>query len=90
MEIDWAIMVVMPPIDGNHFGFKKMDDKVKDGLVLNVVWCQRDTQSSLGPCFSFGYTIKGGMDQQLDLGESSGLGVVHTYLTQHQIALGQP
>ena len=37
MEIDWAIMVVMPLIDGNHFGFQRMDDKVKDGLVLSVI-----------------------------------------------------
>ena len=43
MAIDWAIMVVMPPIDGNHFGFQRMDDKVKDGLVLSIVWCWRDT-----------------------------------------------
>ena len=43
MEIDWAIMVVMPPDDGNRFGFQMMDDKVKDGLVLSVVWCWRDT-----------------------------------------------
>ena len=77
MEIDWAIMVVMP-LDGNHFGCQRMDDKVKDGLVLSVVWSWRDTQSSLGLYFSFGRTIKGGMDGQLDLGESSELGVVHT------------
>ena len=25
-------------IDGNHFGFQRMDDKVKDGLVPSVVW----------------------------------------------------
>jgi hypothetical protein len=24
-------MVIMPLIDGNHFGFQRMDDKVKDG-----------------------------------------------------------
>jgi hypothetical protein len=23
--------VIMPLIDGNHFGFQRMDDKVKDG-----------------------------------------------------------
>ena len=78
MEIDWAIMVVMPPDDGNRFGFQMMDDKVKDELVLSVVWCWRDTQSSLGLCFSFGRTVKGGMDQQLDLCESNRVGVVHT------------
>ena len=61
MTIDWAIMVVMP-YDGNRFGFQRMDDKVKDGLVLSVDWSWRDTLSSLGLCFSFGHTIKGGMD----------------------------
>ena len=30
------------------------------------------------------------MNQQLDLGESNGLGMVHTYQTQHQVAQGQP
>ena len=35
------------PIDGNRFGFQRMDDKVKDGLVLSVVWRYRDTSSSL-------------------------------------------
>ena len=67
------------PYDGNHFDFQMMDGKVKDELVLSVVWCRRDTQSSLGLCFSFGRTIKEGMDEQLNLGESSELGVVHTY-----------
>jgi hypothetical protein len=28
--IDSAIMVFMPPIDGNHFGFQRIEDKVKD------------------------------------------------------------
>ena len=37
MEIDWAIIVVMP-YDENHFGFQRMDDKVKDGPVLSVDW----------------------------------------------------
>ena len=37
MEIDWAIMMVMPH-DENHFDFQRMDDKVKDGLVLSVDW----------------------------------------------------
>ena len=36
MGIDWAIMVVMP-VDGNRFGFQRMDDKVKYGLVLSAV-----------------------------------------------------
>jgi hypothetical protein len=35
MMINWVIMVFMPPVDGNHFGFQRMDDKVKDGLVLS-------------------------------------------------------
>ena len=26
------------PVDGNHFGFQRMDNKVKDGLVLSVIW----------------------------------------------------
>ena len=47
-------------VDGNRFDFQRMDDKVKDGLVLNVVWRWRDTQNSLGVrFFSFGRTIKG-------------------------------
>ena len=50
------------PYDGNRFGFQRMDDKVKDGLVLSVVWCWGDTKSRLGLCFSFGRTIKGDMD----------------------------
>ena len=89
MEIEWAIMVVMP-YDGNHFSFQRMDDKVKDGLVLSVVWRWRDTQSSLGLCFSFGRTIKGYINQQLDLGESNVLGVVYTCQTQHYVAQEQP
>ena len=78
MEIDWAIMVFMPLSMEIVSVFQRMDDKVKDELVLSVIWCRRDTQSSLGSCFSFGRTIKGGLDKQLDLGKSSGLGVVHT------------
>ena len=31
------------PIDGNCFSFQRMNDKVKDGLVLSVDWCWRDT-----------------------------------------------
>ena len=30
------------PYDGNYFGFQRMDDKVKDRLVLSVVWHWRD------------------------------------------------
>ena len=89
MAIDWAIMLSCP-YDGNRFSFQRMDDKVKDRLVLSVVQCGRDTSSSLGLYFSFGCTIKGGMDQQLDLGESSGLGVVHTCQIQHQLAPKKP
>ena len=40
--------------------------------------------------FSFGSTIKEGMDGQLDLCESSGLGEVHTCQIQHQVAPKQP
>ena len=42
MEIDWAIMVVMP-LSMEIVLVLRMDDKVKDGLVLSVVWCWRDT-----------------------------------------------
>ena len=87
MVIDWAIHGFHAPIGGIHFGFQSKDDKVKDGLVLSVVWCWRDTQSTLGLCFSFGRTI---MDQQFDLDEFNGLGVVHTCQTQHQVAQEQP
>jgi hypothetical protein len=31
------------PIDGNHFSFQRMNDKVEDGLVLSVIWPWRDT-----------------------------------------------
>ena len=39
MMIVWAINGFHAPIDGIHFGFQRMDDKVKDGLVLSVDWC---------------------------------------------------
>ena len=42
MEIDWAIMVVMPLSMEIILVLKRMDDKVKDGLVLSVVWRYRD------------------------------------------------
>ena len=90
MVIVWAINSIHAPIDGNRFGFQRMVNKVKNGLLLSVVWCWRDTQSSLGLCFSFGSTIKGGMNEQIDLGKSSGLGMVHTCQTQHQVAQGLP
>ena len=35
----WAINGFHAPIDGNRFDFQRMDDKLKDGLVLSVVWC---------------------------------------------------
>ena len=38
MVIVWEINGFYAPIDGNHFGFQMMDDKVKDKLVLSVVW----------------------------------------------------
>ena len=38
MTIDWAIMVVMPLSMEIVFGFQRMDDKVKDGLVLSIDW----------------------------------------------------
>ena len=90
MVIVWVINGFHAPINGIRFGFQTMDDKVKDGLVLSVVWHWRDTQSSLGLYFSLDHTIKGGMNEQLDLGKSNGLGVVHTYETQHQVAQVQP
>ena len=31
------------PIDGNYFGFQKVNDKVKDRLILSVDWHLRDT-----------------------------------------------
>ena len=37
MAIVWAINGFHAPIDENHFSFQKMDDKVKDELVLSVV-----------------------------------------------------
>ena len=43
MEIDWAIMVVMPLSMEIVSVFKRMDDKVKDELVLSIIWCWRDT-----------------------------------------------
>ena len=43
----WAINGFHAPIDEFRFGFQRMDDKVKDGLVLSVVWRYRDTSSSL-------------------------------------------
>jgi bifunctional pyridoxal-dependent enzyme with beta-cystathionase and maltose regulon repressor activities len=34
---------IYAPVDGNHFDFQRMDDKVKDRLVLSVAWHWRDT-----------------------------------------------
>ena len=36
MVIVWAINGSDAPIDGIRFSFQRMDDKVKDGLVLSV------------------------------------------------------
>ena len=43
MVIVWAINGFHAPIDGNRFGFQRLVDKVKDRLVLSVVWRWRDT-----------------------------------------------
>jgi hypothetical protein len=31
--------MVFMPLDGNRFDFQRINDKVKDKLVLSVVWC---------------------------------------------------
>ena len=31
MVIVWAINGIQAPVDGNHFGFQRMDNKAKDG-----------------------------------------------------------
>jgi hypothetical protein len=31
--------IVFMTLDVNHFGFQRINDKVKDKLVLSVVWC---------------------------------------------------
>jgi hypothetical protein len=46
------------PVYENRFGFQRMNDKAKDGLVLSVVW----RWSSLRLCFFLGRTIKEGMN----------------------------
>jgi hypothetical protein len=38
MVIILAIIGFYAPIDRIHFGFQRMDDKVKDKFVLSVVW----------------------------------------------------
>jgi hypothetical protein len=38
MVIVWTINGFHAPIDGICFGFQRMDDKVKDRLVLSVNW----------------------------------------------------
>jgi hypothetical protein len=43
MVIDWTINGFHALIDGNRFGFQRLDNKVKDGLVLSVDWRWRDT-----------------------------------------------
>jgi hypothetical protein len=38
MMIDeWALNGFHAPIDGFHFGFQRMIDNIKDGLVLSVI-----------------------------------------------------
>jgi len=37
MVIAWAINDFHAPMDGICFGFQRMVDKVKDGLVLSVI-----------------------------------------------------
>ena len=39
MAIVWAIMVFMPLSMEIASVVQRMDDKVKDRLVLSVVWC---------------------------------------------------
>jgi hypothetical protein len=38
MMIVWAINGFHAPINGNRFGFQRMGDKVKDRLVLSVLY----------------------------------------------------
>ena len=38
MVIVLAINGLHAPIDGNGFSFERMDDMVKDRLVLSVIW----------------------------------------------------
>jgi hypothetical protein len=33
--------MVFMPLDGNRFGFQRINDKVKDKLVLSAIWCWR-------------------------------------------------
>jgi hypothetical protein len=35
---DWAINSFCAPIDGFRFGFQRIYDKVKNELVLSVIW----------------------------------------------------
>jgi hypothetical protein len=37
MLIDWTIMVFMP-YDGSHFSFQGMSVKIKNEVVLSVIW----------------------------------------------------
>ena len=39
MVIVWAINGFHALINGIRFGFHMMDDTVKDGLVLSIIWC---------------------------------------------------
>lgn len=38
MVIVWAINIFYASKYGIHFDFQRIDDKVKDGLVLNIDW----------------------------------------------------
>jgi hypothetical protein len=38
MVIVWAINSFYASKYGIHFGFQRIDDKVKDGLVLSIDW----------------------------------------------------
>ena len=38
MTIVQEINGIHAPINENRFGFQMMDDKIKDGLVLSVIW----------------------------------------------------
>jgi len=56
----WAINGFHAPIDEFRFGFQRMDDKVKDEIVLSDNWSWEILRVVLGLCFSFGYNIKKG------------------------------
>ena len=53
------------PYHWKSFRFSKDGQQDQGRLVLSVVWCWRDTQISLGLCFSFDRTIKGGYELEV-------------------------